>query len=395
MAFIMFNTDILDVSSPLCYDNSLTSIQYHTYLPEPTSYAHHETVRFVIENQDLYTLPAESYLRIEGKFQKSDPARSATKFPFNGAAHLFSYIGYQLNGVLIDEVKQPGITTALKDSLSYETRSLMSSDGYDKNTRLFTLFLSLKHLLGFGEDYQKVLINIRQELILIRAASNLNAFTSSVRDQDLEITSITWHVPHVSVNQEERHKLNTLVREDRPLPIGFMTWELHQLDYITLGATEHTWTLKTVPASQRPRYVLLGFQTNRQSNLQRSASVFDHCDLTTAKLYLNNQAYPYDNIVTDYQKNEYHDLYRLFSNFHSSYYGIPHRPFYKYDTFKTHFPVVVFDVSRQEETVEGGSMEIRLEWKTRVPFPPHTLGYCLILREKVVNYRPLSCMVQV
>jgi len=57
--------------------------------------------------------------------------------------------------------------------------------------------------------------------------------------------------------------------------------------------------VKTSPALEKPRFVILGFQTNRQNKKNQKASQFDHAKFRDVKLYFNSQCYPYANLNLD------------------------------------------------------------------------------------------------
>ena len=49
------------------FDNSVIKYQYHAYQPLPQAYlSSTDKIRIVIQHGDLYTLPSESYISIEG-----------------------------------------------------------------------------------------------------------------------------------------------------------------------------------------------------------------------------------------------------------------------------------------------------------------------------------------
>jgi len=70
----MVSYDNLNVTDAPQFNDDITSTEYHTYLPYvSTSLKNDDEIRIPIHHQDLYTLPSQSYLHIEGKLKK--PAR--------------------------------------------------------------------------------------------------------------------------------------------------------------------------------------------------------------------------------------------------------------------------------------------------------------------------------
>ena len=66
--------------------------------------------------------PAEIYIYIQGKVtDKAGAVHEDIQFVNNGLAHLFEEIRYEINGTVVDRVKNPGIaTTIMKGYASYD-----------------------------------------------------------------------------------------------------------------------------------------------------------------------------------------------------------------------------------------------------------------------------------
>jgi len=412
------NSHILNVTAPVMYDDAISSSEYHTYLPYVSaSFTPNSEVRIPLQNQDAYTFPAKSYLHIEGRVQRpkkaegakaTDPEPPVTQtleFTNNGVAHLFSEIRYELNGVVIDQTRNPGITTTLKGLVSFPEpeNKLLTTSGWNtystihRPTGAFSAAIPLSHLLGFAEDHKKLMINIRQELVLIMSNTQNNAFKADESDKayfSMSIDKIYWRVPHITVSDSERLQLLNVLQNDPWLPVGFVHWELHELPILN-KTTHHTWTIKTAPRFETPRYAILAFQTDRKNDLLKDAGKFDHLNLRNAKLYLNGVPYPYDdlniNIGWDYTQK----IYQMYAHFQSSYYGVEDRPLIGTKEFIKDYFMVVIDCSKQNETLKTGSVDVRLEWETRLNVPDKTTAYCLLLHDRVVTYKPLTSAVQI
>jgi len=81
--------------------------------------------------------------------------------------------------------------------------ALITTSGY------FNFCVPLYILLGFCEDYKRVVINARQELILIRARNDNNCLMGDpATEPTLELFKIQWRMPHVLLS--EINKLSML-----------------------------------------------------------------------------------------------------------------------------------------------------------------------------------------
>ena len=117
----------LDVSAGYVDDCRITQIDYHSFLPYSTSaLSNNDEVRIALHNTESYTLPCESYIYIEGTITKPAEITDDIRFINNGLAFLFSEMRYELNGIQIQKLANPGITTTLKGYCSYNKSDIVS-----------------------------------------------------------------------------------------------------------------------------------------------------------------------------------------------------------------------------------------------------------------------------
>ncbi|KAL6265945.1 hypothetical protein P5V15_002794 [Pogonomyrmex californicus] len=80
--------------------------------------------------QDLYTLPYESFLYVEGKLTKNKVVEgSDVVLGNNFVAFIFDEIRYELDGVEIDRNRNVSITSALKYYVMTSERSVILRNG--------------------------------------------------------------------------------------------------------------------------------------------------------------------------------------------------------------------------------------------------------------------------
>ena len=404
--------DILNITHGPTFDETLWEKEYHTHNPYASSKLNNnDEIRIPIQQQDIYTLPCESYLYIEGRVLKKDGSEGTT-VPFinNPMAFLFDEIRYEISGVTVDSTKKVGIASTLKGlcSISPNERNLLAVAGWitpeytssvPNPNGYFDFSIPLKLLLGFAEDYNKILINVKQELVLLRASNDKDiilaptATTEATLDWKLELHKIVWRVPHLKLADEHRITLLRQLKADRDIVLAFRSWELHE--YPILPETErHTWTIKTSTHLEKPRYIIFGLQTDRRSKITADPTSFDSCKLKNCKLYLNSQFFPYDNLNLSFGKLRYSILYDMYARFQKSYYGKTNTPLLSHGKFVNKSPIVVIDCSKQNESVKASSVDIKLEMEFGANVPANTTAYCLILHDKIVTYTPLTGIVK-
>ncbi|KAL6254333.1 hypothetical protein P5V15_014382 [Pogonomyrmex californicus] len=109
-------TDILNIEDEPIFDDRIVKIETHAYNPfANTTFGYSDEIRIPIQQQDLYTLPYESFLYIEGKLTKNRVVEgSDVVLGNNFVAFLFDEIRYELDGVEIDRNRNVGVTSTLK-----------------------------------------------------------------------------------------------------------------------------------------------------------------------------------------------------------------------------------------------------------------------------------------
>lgn len=209
----------------------------------------------------------------------------------------------------------------------------------------------------------------------------------------LNLQKVQWRVPHVRVGDRDKLLLLKLLEKDRPLQLSFRNWDLYEYPVLP-KTTKHSWSIKTASQLEKPRFVILGLQTNRKNISTNSSSIFDHCKVTNVKLFLNSQYFPYDSLNLKFDEAKYSILYEMNSNFRHSYYNLPVDPLLDLVTFKEKAPLFFIDCSRQNDSLKTGAVDVRLEIECSEDIPDNTTAYCLIINERLFEYRPLSNIVR-
>jgi len=395
--------DILNIGGEPIFDDRVVKIETHTYNPYAnTTFGHSDEIRIPIQQQDLYTLPCESFLYVEGRLTvKRGNDESQTTLGNNCVAFMFDEIRYELNGVEIDRNRNVGITSTIKNyvSLTYDKALIMRNAGWDITSTIpegyFNFCVPLNTLLGFCEDYKRVVVNARHELILIRARSDNNCLVGNpATEPEIDLLKVQWRMPHVILNEVNKLSLLRALESGRYLSMSFRSWDLYEYPLLQ-STTKHSWAVKTATQLEKPRYVIFALQTGRKNIMSRDVSVFDDCNLTNVKLYLNSEFYPYDDLNIDFGKNRYAILFDMYARFRKAYYGYDcYETLLTVVTFLTNGPFVVIDCARQNESIKSATVDVRIEFDCKENVPANTTAYCLILHDRVVEYCPLSNVVR-
>lgn len=391
------NNNILNITTAPIHDNTISKFEYHSYSPFLQSYNVSDEIRIPIHQQDLCILPCESFIYIEGSLTKEDGTISqSAKLCNNAMAFLFEEIHYELNGIVIEQNKNVGITTTIKNYISLnenESKSLQNAswsgnESISTSSGVFNFCIPLKMLLGFAEDYKKIITSTKHELVLIRTRNDDNAIISPNEVVKLKIFKLQWRVPHITLADAEKLTLLKQI-QTRPIQIYFRNWEMYEYPILP-EAPEHIWSIKTSSQLEKPRYIIIALQTNRKNQRVKDISKFDNCDISNIKVHLNSETYPYEDLNVKFARERYAILYDMYTKFQQSYYGRTPSALLSKQDYKNDAPIIVIDCSHQNEAIKSGTIDVKVELKTNTSVPPLTSMYCVIIHDRIIEYSPIT-----
>ncbi len=141
----------------------------------------------------------------------------------NGFAFLFSEIRYEINNVIVDIVKNPGITTTLKNLplLSPTERRALGCAGWTEEVQLyngdacnnirvfcepdgrFYAIIPLRLWMGFFEDHTRVMTGVKHDLVHIRGRKDKNCLFTKAATADaatFTILDVIGRMPHLTLS---------------------------------------------------------------------------------------------------------------------------------------------------------------------------------------------------
>ncbi|MGI0027988.1 MAG: hypothetical protein ACREAD_09145, partial [Nitrosopumilaceae archaeon] len=316
---MMSNSEKIEVFTEPIMDNSIVSLQEHTYKPYGSPmFQNSDEIRIPIHFQDLILDVSESYIYIEGTFKPKDAAKKCY-LSNNALAFLFDEIRYEMGGEQVSVVRKPGITTTLKTMVSANSSQAkglltcgwgLSEENQailDSASNVFSGKLPLKYLMGFAEDYIKGVFNVKQELILIISRDFKNSYVGEC-DADIDISKIEWKIRHIIADDRQKLKIMSRINKggsSANIQMPYRNWDLYEMP--TLRETsQDVWTLRTSTSLEKPRYLIISFQSNTNyDNREKDATQFISGDISDIRLYLNSTVFPYERWNLDFSKKLY------------------------------------------------------------------------------------------
>ena len=424
--------DILQITEDIPVDDSIYEYEYKEYNPIAGTAAelNRGSIVIVIEAQDIYTHPAESFLVIEGELIKDDGGRYAENDEIalinNGIMYLFSDVRYHLASHEIEVLQNPGHATTMLGMLKFPDdfsksqglNQLWINDTGDGNTSVdgerpnlgfklrrdyinmpdskgtFSFKIPLKHFLGFCEDYRKVLYGMQQRLTLTRS-TNANAILKrnvaaggTAVDGRVNLTKISWFMPHVIPSDEYRLQLGKVIEKKEKIPLGYRMLQCDNSP-VPPNSNAFTWRLGVKSSPDIPRFIIVGFQHDKNNDQTKNPAIFDNLSVRNIYVTLNAKRYPDTDYENEFNQNKFSRIYGDAALFRKKFYNmdelISNHNINPVD-YKNLYPLFVFDVSKQSEKLKTSVSDIHIKATFGVNPGDNTMAYAVIISDRLFHF---------
>ena len=143
-------------------------------------------------------------------------------------------------------------------------------------------------------------------------------------------------------------------------------------------------------ASEKPRYIIVGFQTGKANAQTENAALFDHCQTVNMKIRLNSTEYPSTDFNANFLRNNYGGIYMNMLNFIRQYNGMERlvsSTSVDAQDFKDLFPLFFFDVSKRSERLNQGAVDVSVLMKFAANTAANTYAYALVISDRYVKFQ--------
>ena len=83
-------------------------------------------------------------------------------------------------------------------------------------------------------------------------------------DGEVDITSISWHMPQIQLSLEYLAGMRSFIEQKVTIPISFRAKSCEQI--ALTQKQNYTWRLSVTGGVDKPRYIIIAFQTENQMN---------------------------------------------------------------------------------------------------------------------------------
>jgi len=152
-----------------------------------------------------------------------------------------------------------------------------------------------------------------------------------------------------------------------------------------------TWRLSVKSAPEKPRWIIVAFQTDKSGNQEHNPSICDHCNLTNMFVMLNSKRYPeidYDD--TNFTQQNFSRVYGDAAAFRTKFYDVEDlisNPSITPADYKELFPMFVFDMTKQSEKLKNSMTDIQIKAQFSENVAENTEAFAVVISNKSLIFQ--------
>jgi hypothetical protein len=162
-------------------------------------------------------------------------------------------------------------------------------------------------------------------------------------------------------------------------------------DTITVPqSTTFSWTLSVETSPKKPRYILVAFQTDRAGNQDSNTSNFDHCNLKTTYIMMNQERYPAVDYNLSFPNQQFSRAYEDAASFSEKFYGMDElitQSNITLSDFKALFPIMVFDVTERSERLKSSVIYLQTKATFNTAVAADTEAFAVVISDRLLNFQ--------
>lgn len=417
--------EYLDILEKPSIDNSIAYERFiDHHVDNQTQLNTQAELRITTSDKDAIVLLEKSFFVFDIDVTKlKDGSRFTTNdkigFVNNAAMFLFSEASLWFDETLIEKRIDVGRDTLVYGNLIYDYNfsntegyalgwyrqtspepDLSKNIGYGKMIREFyqinedagkyRFIVPFNHIFGFsgkilmGMKYKVVFKPADKDQIIFRTPPAAGAPDDN--KAKVELTEMIWSIPFLTLNDGARGDLHSKLDEEPKVQIPINSRLLFNIS--VPNTTLFDWSITSFSSSDKPYGLILFFQTGKLNPDQFiNQGVFDHCDVDSIKLFLNQEEYPGVNLINYFEDRGCSDWYERYISFRKNVLGLGYGSQFTPNEFKQVCPMFVFDLTSQKERITGNSIDCKVKCKFNVNVPANTIAYAVILTNKLLTFK--------
>ena len=185
----------------------------------------------------------------------------------------------------------------------------------------FSFKIPLKHIFGFCEDHDKVVYGFKHTIILTKNNDHEAIFRADAVDAvKITLSKVFWFMPDVIPADKDKMELYKIIERKEKIPVGY---RMIQSTNASIPQTNSfSWRLSVKSSPEIPRFIIVGFQTERSGEQNRNPSIFDNLNIRNIYVMLNNKRYPEFDYNLSFPANQFSRAYGDAAEFRTKFFNM-------------------------------------------------------------------------
>ena len=251
----------------------------------------------------------------------------------------------------------------------------------DANRGKIKGYLYLEDIFGFCKTFKKVTKNLGFHLIFKTNDLQNIIYSSMGDDIDVTINNLYLYVPNLIPSVETQVMFNEATQTN--YKIFYDEWFTERriisdtITQLDIGSSQNV---------QSPKYLIGAHQTRARAdtvNKNNKIAIFDHINLRKYYVEIDGIRYPRDNVLLNYEQNDYIEQYKDLKLFFKEYIGEQLlSPFISYPDMKTKYPIEIIDLRHQADHITPKKIQLFLGYNAD---PDNARFYLILIRRREIE----------
>ena len=151
-----------------------------------------------------------------------------------------------------------------------------------------------------------------------------------------------------------------------------------------------TWRLAVQSSPEVPRFIIVGFQTNKLNSQRQNPAIFNNVSVKNICATLNSTRYPEVDYQMSFPRQQFSRAYGDAALFRLKFFNVDElvsNPNISPSDYKDLYPLFLFDVSNQSERLKYSVTDIQIKAFFEDNVNAHTEAYAVIISDRLINFQ--------
>ena len=196
-------------------------------------------------------------------------------------------------------------------------------------------------------------------------------------------------MPHVTPVDKDKMELYKIIERKEKLPVGY---RMTQCDTSSIPAVNSfSWRLSIKSSPEVPRFIIVGFQSNKINNQEQNPSIFDNVRVSNIYVMLNSVRYPKSDYNISFIGQKFNRAYGDAAEFRSKFFNMDElvsNPNINPSDYKNLYTLFFFDISKQSERLKHSTTCIQIKMHfSGLGAPAGTQAYAVSISDRLINFQ--------